>query len=238
MAKTIIISEQQAKTLFNNRIDEMTGDVTFGRDIYSAANLAALKSIPNNVFTNTKLENAYDEWVVSEKDSTTKEYGDFCNAMEYFMDVTLNGIIQSIENKRGRKAVPFHYLILDPQWMRLAIQGADRLRDTEGNEGKNTGFRCLYTLILTIYQNPAVWNDYCFNPTFEKYRTFVSSMVSQALNLDIKYKQIMPLKELKEINMFKADKSNENEKLWYNDDWRINVQAGQENEITDVDDFD
>ena len=238
MGKTIIINEEQAKKLLINRLDEMTGDVTFGRDIYSAKNLAALKSIPNTAFLNTRLQNAYDEWVVSEKNSTTTEYGNFCNAMEYFMDVTLNGIIQSIENKRGRKAVPFHYLILDPQWMRLAIQGGDRLRDTEGNEGKNTGFRCLYTLILTIYQNPSVWNDYCFNPEMEKYRKFVSSMVSEALNLDMKYKQIMPLKELKEINMFKADKSNEHPERFYNDDWRINVQMGQDDVVAFEDDMD
>ena len=237
MAKTIIINEEQAKTLFSKRIDEMTGDVSFGRDIYSAANLAALKNIPNNVFTNVKLQDAYDEWVISESNTTTKEYGNFCDAMEYFMDVTLNGIIQSIENKRGRKSVPFHYLILDPQWMRLMIQGGDRLRDTEGNEGKNTGFRCLYTFILAIYQNPSVWNDYCFNPAFEKYRNFVSAMVSEALNLDMKYKQIMPLKELKEINMFKANKANEKPELFYNDDWRINVQVGQGDDVAYEDDF-
>jgi hypothetical protein len=190
------------------------------------------------MFTNPKLQDAYDEWVISENNSASPEYGKYCNALEYFMDVTLGGIIQSIENKKGRKAVPFHYLILDPGWMRLAIQRGDTLRDTEGNQGKNTGFRCLYTLILVIYQNPSVWNDYCFNPAFEKYRNYVSSMVSQALNLDMKYKQILPLKELKEINMFKANKANEKPELFYNDDWRINVQAGQEDDITRDEDFD
>jgi hypothetical protein len=63
-------------------------------------------------------------------------------------------------------------------------------------------------------------------------------MVSQALNLDMKYKQILPLKELKEINMFKANKANEKPELFYNDDWRINVQAGQEDDITRDEDFD
>ena len=237
MGKTIIINEKQAKFLFANRIDEMTGDVSFGRDIYSAANLAALKSIPNNLLTNVRLQNAYDEWAISEHNSSSKEYADFCNALEYFMDVTVRGTIQSIENKKNRKGVPFHYLILDPQWMRLAIQRGDKLKDTEGNEGKNTGFRCLYTLILSIYQNPSVWNDYCFNSEFEEYRNYVSNMVKQAIGLDQKYKQILPLKELKEINMFKANKANEKPELLYNNDWRINTKVGENNNVSYEDDF-
>lgn len=236
MRRTIIINEEQARNLLSLRLNEMTGDVQIGREIYTAKNLNALKSIPNNAFTNPLLDEAYIEWANSDHDSASDEYYNFCKSMKHFMR-TLDGLIASIENKKNRR-VPFNCLILDPQWMRLAIQGIDNFRSTEGNEGRNSGFRCLYTFILTIYQNTAAWNDYCFNPEFEKYRAFVSNLVGQAINLDPSYKQIMPLKELREINAFKANKANEKPELFYNDDYRINVIAQKEAEATGEDDFD
>ena len=223
MAKTIVINENQAKQLLLLRINEAMGDVSFGKTLYNIADLTKLKNMNTNQYKDVMLEDAFGDWKDAGFPKEGPEYIQYMSKVEGFKDNVLNSIMHSIENKRQRGGVPFHFLILDPGWMRLVIQGSDRLKTLGANEedGKNTGFRCLYTLILTIYQNPCIWNDYCFNPVFEEYRNTVSSMVKEAIGLNQTYKQLMPLAQLREINAFKADQSNAKPELFYDPDWRM-----------------
>ena len=220
MAKTIILTEQQNKLLIKQTILESIGNVIIGRDTYNLADINKLSTISNNTFTLLTPENDYSNWEAVGFDKDTKEYAKWCSDVEYFMKAIMGGMMISINNKKQRKGVTFNYLILDPQWMRLAIQGRDKLNDIGANEGNNTGFRCLYTFIITIFQNKCMWNDFFFNPVFKELPNFMSQLTREAIQMGQEYKQIMPLTMIKEMNLFKADKNNAKPELFYDPDWR------------------
>lgn len=221
MGKTIILTEKQAKRVFGCKLNEAAGDLRFGRDPYNATDLSRIKSLPNFTFKYSRMEDAFDDWKDAGFERMGPEFVQYMSSVDYFKNNVLRGLQNSIENKKARR-VPFHYLLLDPGWMRLMIQSGDRMKETGENEaeGKNSGFRCLFTLILTIYQNPTIWNDYCFNPEFEGVRNLVSGLVKEAISLNQDYKQLLPLEQLKAINMFKANQDNAHPELFYTENWR------------------
>jgi len=236
MTKTIILTEQQNKILMRQMLREAKGDVIIGRDTYNEANLNRLKSLSPDIYSLPKAENDYDAWSAEAFSKEGKEYATWCSDVEYFMKGIIGGIISSINNKKLRGAVTFNYLVLDPQWMRLAIQGNDKLAEVGENEGgRNTGFRCLYTLVLTIFANKCMWNDFFFNPIFKEYSDFMSGLIREAIQKGPEYKQIMPLTMIKEMNVFKGNQDNARPDLFYDPDWRNMgyTKAEREKEMKD-----
>lgn len=92
-------------------------------------------------------------------------------------------------------------LVLDPLWL-------NRTKTASSDE-----YQCFYTLILKIYQNRPIWNDFFFNPEFSamsnRYR-----QVAQEVRKDINhYRPILPIKEFNELNLYMMGYNPETRKL-------------------------
>lgn len=220
MSKVLYLNENQLKLITKKMINEANGLIQIGRTEYQSDIMSRLEYATQDKFIDRRLSNAYFEWKENGFARSGDAYINYCSCMDHFLNSTLGGILSSLENKKAR--VPFNYLILDPQWARIMIQGGDRKKETGENEqeGKNSGFRCLYTLIQTIYQNTSCLNDYAFNDAFEPIRNAVSSLVKQAIQFGPEYKKIMPLQQIRELNAFKSNPSNKNEQTMFDPNWR------------------
>ena len=133
---------------------------------------------------------------------------------------------------------PLHSVILDPKWSQSLINKKNwRYSDLGTNSGGDE-FHCFYTTILKIYQNPAIWNDFFFNPAFSEMKGKYDSIRAKITALiknnreawETQYKTLLPLKEYKELNLFMNNKENCKPELFY--------EPNQENVRIGIDDDD
>lgn len=132
------------------------------------------------------LEYVYDEWEKVGFSKDSEEHAILHSIIERFMEYLEYSVFYTLKRVSEMNDTK----VLDPKWA-ISIK-----------KGGKEEFQCFYTLILKIYQNRAIWNDFFFNPEYKEMADTYkqnAQMVRQNLN---HYREILPLKEFNELNMF------------------------------------
>lgn len=221
MSKTILLSESSFEILRKLMIKEaVTPTKTpppspiFGNKDNYVGDLKTLSNIPNlrvDRYKDYELDNAWNAWKETGYDKNSEEYSIYLGHFKDFMFGS-GGFLQHLSytlerlhmaNSNGRHSqVQLHQAILDKKW----IQSVHNNREWKVSEAnKNVeAFHCFYVTVLKLYQNPAIWNDFFFNPLFHEYVKLYTDMMSRIrLSVDkLKYLQILPKEEYVALNKF------------------------------------
>jgi hypothetical protein len=191
--------------------------------------LAQIPNLHTDRYKDYALDEAWKRWKETGYDKNSNEYWEYLSYFKGFM----NGFIGSLSYILDRLNGPLHSLILDPKWADdLLSKPKWKFSDTDSFNGSE-GWQCFYTAILKLHQNPAVWNDFFFNPVFSeaknKYDT-ARQKLKEKMKQDLdsymtQYKYLLP-PEYKDLNLFERDTSNCHPELFY--------QPNSENDSVEV----
>ena len=251
MKKTIILSENNFKKIKRFIIKEVLNSAPiFGnRDNYSG-HLKTLEKISNlhtDRYKDYNLEESWNNWKNTgfEKDNT--EYYTYLSNFKRFMfggnEGDNKGFLGNVSYVTDRLGGQLHTFILDPQWVSSVNSKPDYKYSDLNSNKEGDDWQCFYTTILKLYQNPAIWNDFFFNPEFKQYSQKFFKIRDKLSDLfkenpeeyKATYAQILPKKEYAELNKFVGiidkiydetgkkiigweirDKKNQMEDLFYN----------------------
>lgn len=181
----IRINENKLRVLFSQMLKEAINSApTFGsgaRSINYKTYLDALNGISNlhtDRYKDYELEDAYKEWENTGFDKNSQEYLIYISKFKNFMFGS-SGFLRNLSYISDRIGGPLHSFLLDPKWV-SALNGKPNWRYSDLNSGMGgDDWQCFYTTVLKIYQNPAIWNDFFFNPIFEEYKNKFDSVVEK-----------------------------------------------------------
>lgn len=218
-------------------------------------NLSKVGNLHTDRYKDNVLDAAWRAWGNVGYDKNTDEYLKYRQAFINFMfgkygDITnesgSEGFIHHIKYTLERiQNAPLHSMILDPKWSESLVKTNNWKYDSSYMGGDE--FNCFYTTILKIAQNPAIWNDFFFNPLFSKYKGMYDAArkkVSDGLKVNREeYLSILPTTEYKELNMFMNEMNKETKKIekgmnchperFFNPNEKI---SSDDNPFADVDD--
>lgn len=246
MKKTIILNESAFKKIKNIIIKEAIQQYpTFGKGANSINYKSYLDSINkiHNLHTDRykdyELDRAWNDWKNVGCDKNSEEYLIYISKFKNFMFGN-GGFLRNLSYVADRLNGPLHSLILDPKWV-VSLNGKPSWRYSDLNSGEGGDeFHCFYTTVLKLFQNPAIWNDFFFNPIFknekEKYdsirRKITDLMKSNKESYETNYKPLLPMEEYKQLNFFMNEINQETKKvekglnckpeLFYNDNFKSN----------------
>ena len=262
MKKVIILNENSFKKIKRLIIKEaITNAPIFGtRDNY-AGHLSTLNKIANlhvDRYKDYDLEKSWKNWESTGFDKNSKEYYIYLSNFKKFMfggDGENNGFLANVSFVVDRLGGSLHHFILSQEWV-SAVNSNPNYRYSDLGTNKGEEWQCFYTTILKLYQNPAIWNDFFFNPVFKEYaqKFFkIRDKLSDIFKGDPEgykatYLQILPKKEYAELNKFVGiidkvyneaneligweirNKVNQKEELFYNTP-NNNADTGEEEEF-------
>lgn len=229
MKKTIILSENTFKKIKNIMIKEaMSSTPEFGTPgkggyIHYGSYLDSLNKIPNlhsDRYKDYELDSAYKDWKNTGYDKNSEEYLIYLSRFKHFMFGD-GGFIRNVSYTLDRLNGPLHSLLLDPKWV-TSLNGKPNWKYSDLNSGQGGDeFHCFYTTVLKLFQNPAIWNDFFFNPLFSeaknKYdavRAKITDLMKKEKDLyDTKYKQLIPMEEYRQLNFFMNEINQETKKV-------------------------
>jgi hypothetical protein len=221
--------------------------------------LSKIQNLHSDRYKDYELEEAWNDWKQTGYNKNSQEYFIYTSKFKNFM-FGMGGFLRNISYVIDRLSGPLHSQILDPKWV-MALNGKpdwkySNLNSSEGSED----WQCFYTTILKLYQNPAIWNDFFFNPIFKEYaqkffkiRDKLSDLFKEdQISYKTNYSPLLPTKEYAELNKFvgvidkiydKARKNvigweirnraNQKEDLFYNQE----TNSINNIEVNDDDDF-
>lgn len=195
--------------------------------------LEGIENLHNDRYKDYALDEAWNNWKKTGFDKGTEDYLLYVSQFKKFMSEFSDNLSYVADRLNG----PLHSVILDPKWTQSLINKKNwRYSDLGSNSGGDE-FHCFYTTILKIYQNPAIWNDFFFNPAFadmkKKYDSIRAKITAFIKNdreaWEKQYKPLLPLKEYKELNLFMNNKENCKPELFYEPN-QENVRIGFDDE--------
>lgn len=218
MKKTIILSENTFKKIKRLIIKEaITNAPMFGKHDDYTGHLKTLEKISNlhtDRYKDYELEESWNNWKNTGFNKNCKEYNIYLSNFKRFMfggkEGENKGFLGNVSYVIDRLNGPLHSFILDPNWVN-AVNNTPNYRYSDLKSTKEgDDWQCFYTTILKLYQNPAIWNDFFFNPEFKEYsqrffkiRDKLSDLYKQnPEEYKATYTQILPKKEYAELNKF------------------------------------
>ena len=182
MQKTIIINENAFKKIQNIILKEaISSGPIFGKG-RSLTNykpyldsISKIENLHTDRYKDYELENALNDWKNTGFDKNSDEYLIYLSKFKNFMFGT-GGFLRNINYVADRLNGPLHSLILDPKWVQ-SLNGKTSWKYSDLNSGQNGDeFHCFYTTILKLFQNPAIWNDFFFNPVLSEYKAIYDNI--------------------------------------------------------------
>lgn len=182
--------------------------------------LAKIENLHKDRYKDYELEDAWNEWKNVGCDKHSNEYFIYISKFKNFMFGN-GGFLRNLSYVADRTNGPLHLAILDNQWSRSLVGTKDwKYSDVNSGNGGDE-FHCFYTTVLKLFQNPAIWNDFFFNPLFAKDKAKYDSIRIKITNImksnkesyETQYKPLLPLEEYKQLNFFMNEVNQETKKV-------------------------
>lgn len=221
----IKINEHKLKILLSQMLNEANYP-TFGngsRAINYKPYLDSLGNISNlhsDRYKDFELEDAWNNWKNTGCDKNTQEYLIYVSKFKNFM-FGMGGFLRNLSYVGDRLNGPLHSLLLDPKWV-SSLNGKPNWKYSDLNSGEGGDeFHCFYTTVLKLFQNPAIWNDFFFNPVFAEYKVkydnirakITEIMKTNKESYETQYKPLLPIEEYRQLNMFMNEINQETKKV-------------------------
>ena len=168
----IKLSEQKLNIFLSKMLNEAV-QPTFGNGSSSINykpyldSISKIKNLHNDRYKDYELDEAWNDWKNIGYDKNSQEYYIYVSKFKNFMFGT-GGFLRNLSYVGDRLNGPLHSLLLDPKWV-SSLNGKPEWKYSNLNSGEGGDeFHCFYTTILKLFQNPAIWNDFFFNPLFSK----------------------------------------------------------------------
>lgn len=167
-----------------------------------------------------ELEESWNNWKKKGCDKNSEEYYIYISNFKKFMFGT-GGFLRNLSYVGDRLNGPLHSLILDPKWV-SSLNGKPNWRYSDLNTGEGGDeFHCFYTTVLKLFQNPAIWNDFFFNPVFANDKGKYDSIRAKITNImktnkesyETQYKPLLPMDEYRQLNFFMNEINQETKKV-------------------------
>jgi len=218
MKKTIILNENAFKKIKRLIVKEaITNAPTFGKFGDYTGILRTLDKVENlhtDRYKDYELEESWKNWENTGFNKNCKEYSIYLSNFKNFMfggrDGENRGFLGNVSYVIDRLGGTLNHFILSREWSDAVGNNPHyKYSDLKSNKGSEEK-QCFYTTILKLYQNPAIWNDFFFNPEFKDYaqKFFkIRDKLSDIFKRDPEgykstYLQILPKKEYAELNKF------------------------------------
>ena len=227
MQKTIILTESAFNKIKNAIIKEIIASAPVfgqGRNVTNYKpyldSISKIKNLHTDRYKDYELENAWNEWKNTGFNKNSEEYFIYLSRFKNFMFGN-GGFLRNVSYVADRLNGPLHSLILDPKWAQ-SLNGKPDWKYSDLNSGEGGDeFHCFYTTILKLFQNPAIWNDFFFNPIFSQYKEKYDSIRAKITNImkinkesyETQYKPLIPLEEYKQLNLFMNEINQETKKV-------------------------
>jgi len=173
-----------------------------------------IQNLHTDRYKDYELEEAWNDWKNTGFDKNSQEYFIYLSKFKNFMFMGAedggNGFLRNVSYVADRINGPFHTFILDPKWI-ASLNSNPNYKYSYLNSNKiGDEWQCFYTTVLKLYQNPAIWNDFFFNPVFKEYAQKFFRARDRLSDLFKKnpeeykatYSKILPIKEYAELNKF------------------------------------
>ena len=227
MSKTIYLSETTFKTLKKIMYNEAIGPKApvFGKGRYTtdySPTFIEMGKVPNlhtDRYKDEELDESWKNWQATGYDKNTDEYFIYISDFKDFM-FGESGFLRHLSYVADRIQGPLHSAILDKEWTRSLV-GTKDWKYSKLNRSGGDEYQCFYTTILKLYQNPAIWNDFFFNPLFKEYKDKYDSIRAKLNNIlktdresyENNYKPLLPMEEYRELNFFMNEMNKETKKI-------------------------
>ena len=182
--------------------------------------ISKIENLHSDRYKDYELEEAWNNWKKTGCDKNSQEYFIYISKFKNFM-FGMGGFLRNLSYVGDRLNGPLHSLLLDPKWVN-SLNGKPNWRYSDLNSGEGGDeFHCFYTTILKLFQNPAIWNDFFFNPIFENDRKKYDNIRKKITDLmkankeayETQYKPLIPIKEYRELNFFMNEINQETKKI-------------------------
>lgn len=210
MKKTIILNENAFKKIKMLLIKEAvtnSGPLFGKHDDYTGllGTLSKIENLHTDRYKDYELEESWKNWEKTGFDKNCQEYNIYLSNFKNFMYGFLDNVSFVIDRLGGS----LHHFILSREWVN-AVNSNPHYRFSDDKTNKGEEWQCFYTTVLKLYQNPAIWNDFFFNPEFKDYAQKFFKIRDKLSDLfkgdpegyKATYSQILPKKEYAELNKF------------------------------------
>lgn len=227
MNRKIRIREDKFKLFLSQMLDEAKQVApVFGNGRYTTdyspvfKELAKIENLHTDRYKDYELEDAWNDWKNTGYDKSSDEYTIYISKFKNFMFGN-GGFLRNLSYVADRTDGPLHLAILDNQWSRSLVGTKDwRYSDLNSGNGGDE-FHCFYTTVLKLFQNPAIWNDFFFNPIFANEKAKYDSIKAKINNImktnkesyETQYKPLLPMEEYRQLNMFMNEVNQETKKV-------------------------
>lgn len=219
--KNIKIKEEKLR-LFVSQILNEVNYPTFGNgsnSIYYKPYIDSILKIENlheDRYKDYELDEAWNSWKSTEFNKNSEEYIIYLSKFKNFMFGN-GGFLRNISYVADRLNGPLHSLLLDPKWV-TSLNGKPNWKYSDLNSGEGGDeFHCFYTTVLKLFQNPAIWNDFFFNPLFanekSKYDNIRTKITSALKTNKEQYIQLLPINEYRQLNYFMNEINQDTKKI-------------------------
>ena len=214
--RRLIITEDALNKILLKIIKEGTGKApVFGngrfRDDYSRVftQLSKIENLHTDRYKDYNLEKSWNDWKNTGYNKTSQEYIIYISNFKKFM-FGEGGFLRHLSYVADRLNGPLHSVLLDVKWADSLVNKKDWSFSNEETGFGSEEFQCFYTTVLKLFQNPAIWNDFFFNPFFAEYKSkydlirkkITDLMKSDRENYENNYKPLLPIEEYKQLNLF------------------------------------
>ena len=182
--------------------------------------LAKIENLHTDRYKDYELEDAWNDWKNVGYNKHSNEYLVYLSKFNNFMFGS-GGFLRNLSYVADRTNGPLHLAILDNQWSRSLVGTKDwKYSDLNSGSGGDE-FHCFYTTVLKLFQNPAIWNDFFFNPVFAKEKAKYDSikekityiMKTNKESYETQYKPLLPMEEYRQLNLFMNEINQETKKV-------------------------
>lgn len=182
--------------------------------------MSKISNLHTDRYKDYELEESWNNWKKKGCDKNSEEYYIYISNFKKFMFGT-GGFLRNLSYVGDRLNGPLHSLILDPKWV-SSLNGKPNWRYSDLNTGEGGDeFHCFYTTVLKLFQNPAIWNDFFFNPVFANDKGKYDSIRAKITNImktnkesyETQYKPLLPMDEYRQLNFFMNEINKETKKV-------------------------
>ena len=182
--------------------------------------LEKIENLHTDRYKDYELEDSWNDWKNTGYNKQSDEYIIYLSKFKNFMFGN-GGFLRNLSYVADRTNGPLHLALLDNQWSRSLVNTKNwRYSDLNSGNGGDE-FHCFYTTVLKLFQNPAIWNDFFFNPVFAKEKAKYDGVRAKITNImktnkeayETQYKPLLPMEEYRQLNMFMNEINQETKKV-------------------------
>ena len=219
--KNIKIKEEKLRLFVSQMLNEVNYP-TFGNGSNSINykpyidSISKIENLHKDRYKDYELEEAWNNWKAKGYNKNCDEYVIYISKFKNFMFGN-GGFLRNVSYVADRLNGPLHSLLLDPKWV-TSLNGKPNWKYSDLNSGEGgDDFHCFYTTVLKLFQNPAIWNDFFFNPLFandkRKYDNIRVKITSILKTNKEQYIQLLPIDEYKQLNYFMNEINQDTKKI-------------------------